>query len=117
MKRLIILLIPLAVIALLPLATGQENTVERKHLFVPSTNGNRGASVSAMDIERGVDYPSVVHLKGDVEIKMPVCLRTGPDNQMVCDGYMVVRANAADMHEGTGTIEAHGDITLTQTKF
>ena len=117
MKRLVFMLILLDCSALFRLATGQENRAELKHLFVPSANRNIGASVSALNIERGVDYPSVVRLKGRVEINMPVCVRTGSDNALVCNGHVIVRADTAEMHEDTGAIEAHGDVTVTPTRF
>lgn len=104
MKRLIFLADAPALIRLLAIATGEENNAEVKHLFIPSVNGNRGASVSGLDIERGVDYPSVVHLKGNVEIQMPVCLRTAPGNPMICNGDMIVRADTADMQEDTARL-------------
>jgi hypothetical protein len=117
LKRLVFTLIFTALITSLPLATGQDNSSQLKHLMVPSPNRNRSAYVSAVNIERGVEYPSVLRLKGSVEIKMPVCLRTDPGDSLVCDGYVIVRADAADMHEDTGAIEAHGDTTVTPTRF
>ena len=117
MKRLIYLLVTLALIVFHPLATGQENNVEVKHLFVPSVNRNLGASVSALNIERGSDYPSIVRLKGNVEIKIPVCLRTAAESPMICNGSMIVTADEAEMHEDNGRIEAHGKVTVTPTRF
>jgi hypothetical protein len=31
----------------------------------------------------------------------------------VCDGYTILRADAATYHENTGDIEAEGKVTLT----
>jgi hypothetical protein len=31
-----------------------------------------------------------------------------------CDGYVVLRADTADFHEGTGQIEARGNVTVTR---
>ena len=51
---------------------------ERKHLSVPTASGARPLAVAATEIDRGAHYPAVIHLKGDVEIRMPVCVVTGP---------------------------------------
>ena len=50
---------------------------------------------------------------GDVEIKTPVCLPVGRHGRTVCDGSMIVRADAAVLHEDTGEIEAHGNVVIT----
>jgi len=106
------------VTGLLPVVTGQENRPEIKHLFVPSPERNMGASVAAANIERGADYPSVVRLRGSVEIKVPVCVRIGGDqNPLQCRGEFIVRADSAEMHEDTGAIEAHGNVRIVPTKF
>ena len=97
---------------LLPLAIGQGNA-ERKHLTVPPLNGGRAVALSALSIERGVSYPSVVKLKGNVEIRTPVCLPVGQDSALVCDGEMIVRADEAEFSESTGEIQAHGNVTVT----
>ena len=50
---------------------------DRKHLTVAPVNGIRPVLLSALSIERGADYPSLVELKGNVEIRTPVCIKTG----------------------------------------
>jgi len=67
-----------------------------------------------MEIDRGVQYPSVIHLKGDVEIRMPVCVATGPGTKQHCAGEIVFRADEADLHEDTGQIEAKGAVSVTR---
>jgi hypothetical protein len=89
-----------------------KDTVEVKHLTVPTLNGNRAVSMSALNVERGVEYPSVIRLNGNVEIRTPVCLPVGPENKLVCDGYMILRADEATFHEDTGAIEAHGNVSV-----
>ena len=84
-----------------------------KYLIVPTANGNRAVSISALNVERGVEYPSVIRLSGNVEIKTPVCLPVGEDRAFVCDGYMILRADEATFHEDTGAIEAHGNVSVT----
>jgi len=100
-------------IALLPPAMGQDPPSEQKHLTVAPLNGNRAVSLTALSIERGVRYPSVIDLKGAVEIRTPVCIPVGKKGAPVCDGYMIVRADEAAFHEDTGAIEAHGRVTVT----
>ena len=100
-------------LTMLPPATGQDTSGELKHVMVPPLAGNKSTLVSALNVERGVDYPSVIHLKGSVEIRTPVCLPVGPQKSLVCEGNMIVRADAAEFHEDSGQIEAHGDITVT----
>ena len=46
-----------------------------KHLPIPTASGQPVVTVAALEIERGAEYPTVVHLKGSVEIRMPVCVR------------------------------------------
>jgi hypothetical protein len=98
--------------ALLMQAAGQDTPSEQKHVIVPM-NGNRGVKLSAISIERGASYPSVVTLKGDVEIRTPVCLPVGKKGSTVCDGEMIVHADEATFHEDTGEIEARGAVMVT----
>jgi hypothetical protein len=84
-----------------------------KHLTASPANFVRPAFLTALSIERGVEYPSLVRLKGSVEIKTPVCLPVGNNSALVCDGEMIIRADAAEFDEGTGEIEAHGHVHIT----
>jgi lipopolysaccharide assembly outer membrane protein LptD (OstA) len=87
---------------------------EMKRLSVPTTTSLTPLSVAAREIEREGLYPSVIHLKGSVEIKTPVCVKAGQGSVLNCDGYVVLRADTADFHEGTGQIEARGNVTVTR---
>lgn len=87
-----------------------------KHLSVPTTTNPKPLAVAALEIERGFPYPSVIHLKGAVEIRTPVCVPTGVGSALSCAGYLVVRADAADLREETGEIETHGHVTITREK-
>ena len=69
-----------------------------------------------MEIEIGLPYPSVIHLKGSVEIRTPVCVVTGPGNAWTCNGSVVLRADEADLHEDTGQIEASGNVKVTRER-
>lgn len=60
-------------------------------------------------------YPSLVHLSGSVEIKTSVCVQTTSAGQ-VCDGYVVVRAEKAELHTDTGQIEASGNVRVTRER-
>ena len=101
------------ILAFVTLAIGQDAAPEMKRVIVPWPNGNRNVSLAALNIERGVEYPTVVKLSGNVEIKTPVCLPAGKKGAMLCDGYMVVHADEAQFHEDTGQIEAQGNVTVT----
>jgi hypothetical protein len=48
-----------------------------KHLSVPTRTNVNPISVAALAIEREGEYPAIIHLKGSVEIKTPVCLKAG----------------------------------------
>jgi hypothetical protein len=101
-----------ASIALLTFATGQDMPSEQKHLTIAPLNGNRAVALTALSIERGVEYPSVIRLKGNVEIKTPVCLPVGKKSELICDGEMIVRADEAQFHEDTGEIQPIGHVTV-----
>jgi lipopolysaccharide assembly outer membrane protein LptD (OstA) len=110
----------LAALAVCTLAlTAQDNPAgQLKHLYVPTSTSVRPVSVAAKEIEKGLPSPSVIHLKGSVEIKTPVCLLTNPGNRQtwVCDGSVVLRADEADFHEETGQIEARGNVKITRER-
>jgi hypothetical protein len=112
MKRL------LAAIAVctLSLAAQDYPAGQIKRLSVPTTTNPSPLSVAALEIEREGEYPAILHLKGRVEIKTPVCVNTGPGNAMHCAGYIVLHADAADFHEDSGQTEARGNVTVTREK-
>jgi hypothetical protein len=94
---------------------------EVKHLTVFPVNGIRPVLLSALSIQRGAEYPSVVELRGDVEIRTRLCVMQGDTaarkGAMVCDGEMVVRADDAVFHEDTGTVEATGKVTFSTVPY
>lgn len=99
--------------------TAQQNPASRlKHLSVPTSTSVRPLSVSAIEIEKGLPYPSLIHLKGSVEIRTPVCTITRPEDarSRVCDGSVVLRADEAVLHEDTGQIEASGNVKVTRER-
>jgi hypothetical protein len=103
-----------ALVSVLFLVKGQENDAsEQKHLITAPLNSNRSVALEALSIERGMPYPSVITLKGNVRIKTPVCLPVGPKSADICDGYMIVRADEAEFDQKTGEIQAHGTVMIT----
>jgi hypothetical protein len=83
-----------------------------KHLTVFLQGGRGSTTLSALSIEREAQYPGVVSLKGNVEIRTPVCLPVGKAHAPVCDGYMIVHADEAEFHEDSGQIEARGNTVV-----
>jgi lipopolysaccharide assembly outer membrane protein LptD (OstA) len=63
-------------------------------------------TLEADTILRNPSYPSVVQLKGNVEIKTKTVVQDQPLSMMI----MAVRADEADYHEDTGEIEARGAV-------
>jgi hypothetical protein len=100
----------------LVLAAQDKPADQRKHLSVPTPTSATPIRIAASEIERGATYPSVIHLKGDVEIRTPVCVTTGPGTQTACAGYIVMRADEADFHEDSGEVEARGTVRVTREK-
>jgi lipopolysaccharide assembly outer membrane protein LptD (OstA) len=86
-------------VALLPQIVGQVLAGPVKHIAAAQIDGVRGgARLSAVNIERDLPYPSVIHLKGTVEIKT--------------NGF-ILRADEADYDEKTGEVEARGAVKVT----
>ena len=85
---------------------------QMKRLSVPTKTSVNPISVAALAIEREGDYPAIIHLKGNVEIKTPVCVKPGQGSLLHCDGYIVLHADQADFHEGSGQVDARGNVTV-----
>jgi lipopolysaccharide assembly outer membrane protein LptD (OstA) len=102
-----------ASLTFLTLAIGQETVPPRKHMSIAPLNGSRPVTVSALNIERGAQYPTIVRLSGSVEIRTPFCAPPGSDWKVTCYGEMIVRADEVQFHEDTGQIEAHGNVVVT----
>ena len=106
------LTVTLGALFLLPVP-GQQNAPEKKHVVASPRNATQSVTMEARSIERGLPYPSVIRLKGDVLIKTPVCLPVGQQSGIVCDGHMIVRADEAEVDEETGEIRPHGNVVVT----
>jgi hypothetical protein len=105
------MMLPVAILALFC----QDN--EPKSLLVPVVNGKRTVTVTALNINRGDRYPGIIQLKGNVEIKTPVCIPAGKKGKTVCAGEMVLRADEAQFHEDSGRIEAQGNVSVTPLHY
>jgi lipopolysaccharide assembly outer membrane protein LptD (OstA) len=85
--------------ALRPQIVGQADPGSVKNIMTAPLHGVRGgARLAALNIERGVSYPSVIHLKGKVEIR--------------ANGF-ILRADEADYDESTGEVDARGIVKVT----
>jgi len=94
-----------SLIALLPLAVAQDESAratsaELKHLL--ATGPDRGARLSALSIERGADYPSIIELRGKAEVRT---------------GCMLLTADEVDYHESSGEIEPRGHVHVKLGRF
>ena len=85
---------------------------ELQHLTVTIPAGAHPVYISAREIQRSPAYPGLVHAKGQVEIRSPVCLPVGPNASQVCDGYTMLYADEATLHEDSGAIDANGNVKL-----
>src|SRR5216683_1254671 len=103
MKLLIVGSLILQLIGAVPQAISQNATpAEKVHLTVGAAN------VEADSIERGVHYPSIVQLRGNVQITMKIGVGVAPPRFMI----LVLRADEASLHEDTGEIEARGSVQM-----
>jgi hypothetical protein len=66
------------------------------------------ATIQAESIERPVPFPSVIRLRGNVQISTKISAADAPLRLMI----MVVRADEADYHEDSGEIEARGSVQV-----
>ena len=110
MKPLTLALIVCQFAVVAPQAICHEN---RLHLteFLPESNPGR-LEVTASSANRDVSDSGakMLHLRGDVEVRMITC---GPDRKgvVVCDrGSMVMHADSVDFNEKTGEIQASGNV-------
>ena len=67
------------------------------------------STLQAESIDRELPYPSVIRLKGNVQITVRTVVQYAPLSLMI----MVVKADEADYHEDTGEIEARGDVQVS----
>ena len=90
-----------SIVALLPLAIAQDQPAEElKHLL--ATGPDHGARLSALSIQRGADYPSIIELRGKAEVRA---------------GCMLLTADEVDYHESSGEIEPRGHVRVKLGRF
>ena len=76
---------------------GQTAGDELKHVILVAKQGTRPMNASALDVVKSVAYPSVVHLKGNAEIR--------------ASGF-ILHADQADYDEESGEIKASGNVSI-----
>ena len=110
MKPLTLVLLTCLFAVAAPQAIGHDN---RLHLteFLPETNPGR-LVVTASNAYRDVSDSGakILHLRGDVEVRMITC---APNSKgaVICDkGAMVMHADSVDFNEKTGDIQATGNV-------
>jgi lipopolysaccharide assembly outer membrane protein LptD (OstA) len=103
MKLLIVGSLIAQLIGAAPQATSQNSAPAQKlNLKIGS------ATIQADSIERPVRFPSIIQLKGNVQITTKIGVGDAPARLMI----MMVRADEADYHEDTGEIEARGNVWM-----
>ena len=97
MKPLAVCIV-LSVVGMCLSAVGQGNAEQLKHVTLVSKQGKRGpVNASALEVVKGVAYPSIAHLKGNVEMR--------------ANGF-ILHADQADYDEQTGEIKASGNVSV-----
>jgi hypothetical protein len=102
-----------------PQASCQGNKAQPDRLyltrFIPESGGSR-IELVASAVQRDLSNKaseSIIQAKGNVEIKMITCTPTGRREGKVCEGAMVLHADAVEFNEKTGEIAASGHVHIT----
>ncbi len=102
-----------------PQASCQDNKAQLDRLYItraiPESGGGR-VEMAASEVQRDLSNKaseSIIQLKGDVELRMVTCTPTGRREGKVCEGAMVLRADAVEFNEKTGAIAASGHVRIT----
>ena len=117
-----IVVVACAWITLAPAAISQERTADQRlHILAPGLG--IGANLIADSIERDAPTlkwsPSVIHLKGNVEIRRSIKLSLPQGEQEAQDvskagrAYLIVRADEADYREDTAEITPRGNVRVS----
>jgi lipopolysaccharide assembly outer membrane protein LptD (OstA) len=101
-----------------PRASCQDSKAQLDRLYItraiPESGGGR-IELAASEVQRDLSNKaseSIIQLKGNVELKMITCTSTRREGQ-VCEGAMVLRADAVEFNEKTGEIAASGHVRIT----
>lgn len=107
------------VCVLIPQAVCQENHAqpERLHMTIanPQSRGDRVA-LSASRIDRDLSAKggeAILHLQGNVEVRMTTCVPARPGDRGICKGATVLHADQVDYDEKTGEMDARGNVHIT----
>jgi hypothetical protein len=102
-----------------PQAKCQDNKAQLNRLYltrsIPESGGGR-VELAASQVQRDLSSKaseSIIQLKGNVEIKMITCVSSGRHEEKLCEGAMVLRADAVEFNEKTGAIAASGHVRIT----
>ena len=99
-----------------PAAAAQERAADQR-LHIMAGGLGLGANVTADSIERDAPTlkwnPSVIHLRGNVEIRRSIALALPEREQRESRMYLIVRADEADYHEDTGEIAPRGNVRVS----
>ena len=124
MKLIFLTLAACSIAVLAPEAGSSQDTVQSPlHVIVPYDRAH--VSLTADNIVREdppvhgstSPYASITRLTGHVEIRT-CCIQPSPSNRVATPAkdppraYLVIHADAADYHEDSGEIEAHGTVRV-----
>lgn len=97
---------------IVPQAVCQDNRLHLTRPFLAATIPGR-VELTASSAQRDLSGPgsgSILHLTGNVEVRMITC-GPGQGESFVCDkGSMVLHADTVDYNEKTGEIQASGNV-------
>ena len=112
MKLLALSLIACLFAIVAPQAIGQDNRLHLTRFFPESSPGQVELTASSAQRDLSSSGETILHLSGNVEVRMITC-GSGQDRAVVCDrGSMVLHADAVDYNEKTGEIQASGNVHL-----
>jgi lipopolysaccharide export system protein LptA len=95
----------------IPAAISQENKFDQLHQKIGEV------SLTASSMERDMSQTFALQLKGNVEIKKPLCVRPGRKRGLICDEAMVLKADEAEYRADTGEIIPRGNVRVSFEKL
>jgi hypothetical protein len=79
-----------------------------------------GVSLTAASMQRDMSpatFTPTIQLKGNVEIRKPLCARVGRKRSLVCEAEMVLHADEAEYRADTGEIIPNGNVRVSFEKL
>jgi lipopolysaccharide assembly outer membrane protein LptD (OstA) len=109
---------PLIAVLACSLALSQETAPSRVHTVATGTDFvSIGFAADSIVKEDGpTRYNSLVHLKGNVEIRSCCMQRSAGGNKKIERAYLIMHADEADYNGETGEIEARGTVRVNFQK-